>query len=71
MKGDSVTLAEFQRFLKDELGEAETKEKVAARMTSYLQDSSRLVQEPSFHVTEFMDWLFSKENQVGRSFMGN
>ncbi len=34
-------------------------------MSTYLQaDPSRQVQEPFFHVPEFMDWLFSKENQL-------
>lgn len=67
---NAVGLTEFQRFLKNVQGEEEeeeedgAKERVAARMTAYLHDSSRLVQEPSFHTSEFMDWLFSKENQV-------
>ena len=37
---------------------------VSKRIMSYLQDSSRHVQEPWFRVPEFVDWLFSRENQV-------
>ena len=37
---------------------------VSKRIMSYLQDSSRHVQEPWFRVPEFVDWLFSSENQA-------
>ena len=33
-------------------------------MRHFLQDPSRDVQEPYFTVSEFLDWLFSKENQL-------
>ena len=41
---------------------------VSKRIMSYLQDSSRHVQEPWFRVPEFVDWLFSRENQVCSGF---
>jgi hypothetical protein len=59
-------VAEFQRFLRDEQSDqlaAET-EGVGRRMVEYLQDSSRDVQEPYFMAGEFLDYLFSKDNQV-------
>ena len=33
-------------------------------MRHFLQDPSRDVEEPYFTVSEFFDWLFSKENQL-------
>ncbi len=44
--------------------EGPTKTEVAAKIVDYLQDPSRHVQEPYFTQQEFMDFLFSKENQV-------
>lgn len=66
--GKRITLPEFQRFLKEEQDdpEADNKEKVSQKILSYLQDPSRHVQEPYFYDKEFLDWLFSKDNQVIR-----
>ena len=76
--GDSkiITCAEFMRFLEAEQGERRAcegeagrqllKVDVSKRIMSYLQDSSRHVQEPWFRVPEFVDWLFSRENQASR-----
>ena len=33
-------------------------------MRHFLQDPSRDVEEPYFTVSEFFDWLFSRENQL-------
>jgi phosphatidylinositol phospholipase C gamma-1 len=73
-----VKLSEFQRFLQEEQGETSVDAvsddgkkkqlKVAQRIIGYLQDSSRNVQDPHFTVSEFMDYLFSKENQVRKLF---
>ncbi|TRY67123.1 hypothetical protein TCAL_13126 [Tigriopus californicus] len=62
--GTHVTLDEFHLFLEHEQNEASDKNNVAQKMMNYLQDSSRHVHEPYFHTTEFLDWLFSKDNQL-------
>ena len=63
-----VTINEFQKFLEEKQGEKfdsdDSKKLIAGRMRNFLQDSSRDVQEPYFTVSEFIDWLFSRENQV-------
>jgi phosphatidylinositol phospholipase C gamma-1 len=63
-----VTITDFQQFLEKEQGESfesdDAKKSIAERMRHFLQDSSRDVQEPYFTVSEFIDWLFSRENQV-------
>ena len=41
-----------------------TRQNAAERMRHFLQDPSRDVEEPYFTVSEFFDWLFSKENQL-------
>ena len=78
--GDSKinTCAEFMRSLEAEQGERRAcegedgrqllKVDVSKRIMNYLQDSSRHVQEPWFRVPEFVDWLFSRENQASRDF---
>ena len=70
--GLKVSLIEFKRFLKEEQGDANALspdnggdgDHVARRIVEYLQDPSRHVQQPYFTSAEFMDYLFSKENQV-------
>ena len=42
----------------------DAKKCIGERMRHFLQDSSRDVQEPYFTVSEFIDWIFSTENQV-------
>ena len=37
---------------------------MAERMRNFLQDPARDVEEPYFTLSEFLDWLFSKENEV-------
>lgn len=64
-----VTLQEFQSFLRDEQNDDLG---VDERMTSefmraYLQDVQRDVQEPCFTVAEFIDFLFSKDNDLWNS----
>eukprot|EP00095_Tigriopus_kingsejongensis_P002053 maker-scaffold254_size236139-snap-gene-1.12 protein:Tk02053 transcript:maker-scaffold254_size236139-snap-gene-1.12-mRNA-1 annotation:"1-phosphatidylinositol -bisphosphate phosphodiesterase gamma-1" len=62
--GQQLTLNEFQKFLAQEQGEQSDQNNVAQKMMNYLQDASRHVHEPYFHKSEFMDWLFSKDNQL-------
>ncbi|XP_046996756.1 1-phosphatidylinositol 4,5-bisphosphate phosphodiesterase gamma-1 [Schistocerca americana] len=64
--GKTVTLQEFQSFLsqeqRDPMGDDERE--VSSFMRNYLQDSQRNVQEPYFTIFEFMDFLFSKQNEI-------
>ncbi|XP_071446484.1 1-phosphatidylinositol 4,5-bisphosphate phosphodiesterase gamma-1 isoform X1 [Hetaerina americana] len=64
--GVTVTLQEFQSFLvqeqRDPLGNDERG--VSQFMRDYLQDAQRNVQEPYFTTAEFMDFLFSKQNEI-------
>lgn len=64
--GKTVTLQEFQSFLVQEqvdpLGNDERE--VSKFMRDFLQDSQRNVQEPYFTTMEFMDYLFSKQNEI-------
>ena len=67
--GKRVTIAEFQNFLESEQGETfeageDSKKSIAERMRNFLQDPSRDIQEPYFTVSEFVDWIFSRDNQV-------
>lgn len=61
-----VTLQEFQNFLlaeqQDSIGNDETE--VSRFIREYLQDSQRDVQEPYFNFSEFIDFLFSKHNDI-------
>lgn len=61
-----VTLQEFTTFLsqeqKDPLGEDERG--VREFMLKYLQDPTRDSQEPFYTVQEFLDFLFSKQNDM-------
>ncbi|RWS31552.1 phospholipase C gamma-like protein, partial [Leptotrombidium deliense] len=61
-----VTLQEFNLFLseeqKDQLSEDERA--VSKFMREYLTDPLRDTQEPYFNIREFMDFMFSKDNEV-------
>lgn len=62
----SVTLQEFANFLtteqNDELGNDERK--VSSFIREFLKDPQRDVEDPFFTVSEFLDFLFSKQNDV-------
>lgn len=62
----TVTLQEFQNFLiaeqQDSLGNNELD--ISRFIREYLQDSQRDIQEPYFTFSEFVDFLFSKQNDI-------
>lgn len=62
----TVTLQEFQNFLiteqQDSLGNNEIE--ISRFIREYLQDSQRDIQEPYFTFSEFIDFLFSKQNDI-------
>ncbi|XP_076750014.1 small wing phospholipase C gamma 1 isoform X2 [Xylocopa sonorina] len=64
--GQIVTVKDFQNFLiteqRDPLGNNEVE--VSCFIRDYLQDPQRDVQEPHFTFSEFIDYLFSKQNSV-------
>ncbi|KAK6627331.1 hypothetical protein RUM44_009808 [Polyplax serrata] len=64
--GKMVTLQEFQQFLeevqRDPLGDNE--QNVSQFMRDFLQDTVRNCEEPYFTTMEFMDFLFSKQNDL-------
>ncbi|KAK1117063.1 hypothetical protein K0M31_016989 [Melipona bicolor] len=64
--GQIVTVQEFQNFLiteqQDSLGNNEVE--VSCFIRDYLQDPQRDVQEPHFTFSEFIDFLFSKQNSI-------
>lgn len=64
--GRQVSLQEFQSFLvseqKDEM--ANDERKVSVFIRDFLKDPQRDVQEPYFTIPEFVDFLFSKQNDV-------
>ena len=62
--GKRVTLSEFTDFLREEQLEVAEASLVAERMRNFLQDPARDVEEPYFTLSEFLDWLFSKDNEV-------
>ena len=60
-----VLLPDFTQFLREEQGEVGIEAGEAAeRMRNFLQDPKRDVEEPYFTLSEFLDWLFSKENEL-------
>lgn len=59
-----VTLTEFCSFLLQKQDNDKKKIEAAEVMRSFLQDSSRDVEEPYFTISEFLDWLFSRNNQL-------
>ena len=64
--GKTVTLQEFQNFLlveqQDPLGNSE--HEASRFVREYLQDPQRDVQEPYFTFSEFISFLFSKQNDI-------
>ncbi|CAL1272768.1 unnamed protein product [Larinioides sclopetarius] len=64
--GQRVTLQEFQKFLLEEQKDPDAldEHKVSQFMRDYLQDPMRDAQEPFFTVPEFLDFLFSKQNDA-------
>ncbi|XP_076340209.1 small wing phospholipase C gamma 1 isoform X2 [Tachypleus tridentatus] len=64
--GKKITLHEFQGFLRNEQKDplADDEQEVSKFMREYLQDPMRDVQEPYFTVAEFLDFLFSKQNEI-------
>lgn len=63
---ETVTLKEFQRFLITEQGEEKAKDDqfISNFIQEFVQDTQREVQEPYFTINEFVDYLFSKQNEV-------
>ena len=62
--GRRVSLQDFTQFLQEEQGEVVEASEAAERMRNFLQDPARDVEEPYFTLSEFLDWLFSKENEL-------
>ncbi|GFU38931.1 1-phosphatidylinositol 4,5-bisphosphate phosphodiesterase gamma-1 [Nephila pilipes] len=64
--GQRVTLQEFQNFLSEQQKDPDAldEQKVSQFMREYLQDPFRDVHEPFFTVPEFLDFLFSKQNDA-------
>lgn len=64
--GQTVTLQGFHHFLineqQDSLGTND--QEVSRFIREYLQDPQRDVQEPYFTVSEFIDFLYSKQNEI-------
>lgn len=62
----TVTLQEFQNFLiteqQDSFGDNELE--ISRFIREYLQDPQRDIQEPYFTFSEFIDFLFSKQNDL-------
>ena len=61
-----MSLQQFQSFLineqQDEMGNNELE--TSRFIRDYLQDPQRDVQEPYFTFSEFIDFLFSKQNDI-------
>ncbi|GAB0091623.1 1-phosphatidylinositol 4,5-bisphosphate phosphodiesterase gamma [Sergentomyia squamirostris] len=61
-----VSLQEFQRFLVKEQDDSEASDKVFVSnlIKDFIQDVQRDVQEPYLTLPEFVDYLFSKHNEI-------
>ncbi|XP_037936423.1 1-phosphatidylinositol 4,5-bisphosphate phosphodiesterase gamma-1-like [Teleopsis dalmanni] len=59
-----VTLKEFQRFLAEEQKETMDDTGVSNFIRFFIQDIEREVQEPYLNISEFIDFLFSKQNDL-------
>lgn len=64
--GKTVTLKEFQKFLIDEQNDtmAKSPQLVATFIKDFIQDVQRDVAEPYLTVQEFIDYLYSGQNQM-------
>lgn len=66
--GENVTLKEFQKFLKDQKDPMGNDERAITNfIREFVQDTQREIQEPYLTVTEFVDFLFSKQNEIWNS----
>ncbi|XP_075229352.1 small wing phospholipase C gamma 1 isoform X2 [Lycorma delicatula] len=63
-RSGTVSVQKLIRFLAQEQGERVDEKEVSRHMREYLQDPQRNVQEPYFTADEFMDFLFSKQNEL-------
>lgn len=63
---ETVTLKEFQKFLLQDQSEeyARDDQAISAFIQDFVQDTQREVQEPYFTINEFVDYLFSKHNEI-------
>lgn len=62
--GEKVTLQEFQSFLGQEQNEEHDEKFVTSFIREFVQDTQREVQEPYLTISEFVDYLFSKQNEL-------
>ena len=62
--GKRVSLTEFTEFLQQEQNEQVDQFQTAKMVRDFLQDPTRETLEPYFTLSEFLDWLFSKENEL-------
>lgn len=64
--GQTVTLKELQKFLTDVQNDqsAHDEKAVANLIREYVQDPIRDVQEPYLKIQEFIDYLFSRQNEI-------
>ena len=64
--GETVTLKEFERFLEVEQNDEKAKDDqfISNFIKEFVQDTQREVQEPYFTVIEFINYLFSKQNEI-------
>lgn len=64
--GETVTLKEFENFLDVEQNDEKAKDDqfISNFIQEFVQDTQREVQEPYFTVNEFIDYLFSKQNEI-------
>lgn len=63
---ETVSLKEFQRFLLNEQNDekANDDQSISNFIRDFVQDTQREVQEPYFTINEFIDYLFSKQNEI-------
>lgn len=59
-----LSLKQFHEFLIIQQDEKVDNNTASNIMLDFLQDASRNVQEPKFTASEFLDYLFSKKNEI-------